>query len=136
MPLFPRPWPVPFTTSGEAHSTCNWQSPKLCFVAMLPVLFTVATPSLTSHRASPPLPLCHCDRSLPSNKTMASVGGGPGLTIRGSSFGGGISPCSAAKIGRVNWNKREVSARKRKLVVFIKGVHIKTSNRFAMRIRS
>src|SRR5215831_19019365 len=65
---------------------------------MPPEPLTVAAPSLTSQRAGPPsFWLTQRDKSLPSNKTMASDGGGPGSMTRGSSFGGGISPGSPAK---------------------------------------
>src|SRR6516165_162044 len=65
---------------------------------MPPVPLTVATPSLTSHRAEPPsFWLTQRDKSLPSNRTIASEGGGPASMTRGSSFGGGISPGSPAE---------------------------------------
>src|SRR5437879_5926280 len=65
---------------------------------MPPEPLTVAAPSLTSHRAGPPsFWLCQWDKSLPSNRTIASEGGGPASMTRGSSFGGGISPGSPAK---------------------------------------
>src|SRR5580658_1360738 len=52
---------------------------------MSPVPLTVATPSFTCHPALPLSSFCHCDKSVPSKSTMASAGGGPGLTTRGSS---------------------------------------------------
>src|SRR5687768_650442 len=82
MPLLPRPWPFPETFSGEAHSTCSWQSPNDCF-DVTPPPRTVAKPSFTSH-FSPP---CQADMLLPSNSTIASDGGppgGPGSTTFGS----------------------------------------------------
>src|ERR1035441_2839680 len=98
-PLLPLPCPSPFTSAGVAHSMCNWQSPKPCFVEIPPVPLTVATPSLTSHFAGPPsLSLFHLDRSSPSNRTIASEGGASGSTTRGSSFGGGISPSCAKRL--------------------------------------
>jgi hypothetical protein len=58
---------------------------------------TVATPSLTSHLAGPPsFSLFHCDKSFPSNNTMASDGGGPGSMTRGSALSG-VSPPSPAE---------------------------------------
>src|SRR5436190_23656883 len=96
IPLLPRPCPSPSTFSGVAHSTCNWQSPNSCFVEMLPVPLTVATPSFTSHLAGPFLSPFHCNKSFASNSTIASEGGGPGSIIRGSSFGGGISAVESA----------------------------------------
>src|SRR6266545_877409 len=52
---------------------------------MLPVPFTSIEPSPGSfHFASPPLAFCHFDRSLPSNRTIASDGGGPGSMTAGS----------------------------------------------------
>src|SRR6185312_11953654 len=83
-PLLPRPWPVPVAGTGADHSTCSWQSPKLCLVVMS-VSFTVATPSFTIHLS----PFSQAERSLPSNRMMASDGGAPhvlpGVTIGGSS---------------------------------------------------
>src|SRR2546427_6139760 len=65
---------------------------------MPPEPFTVAAPSLTSHRAGPPsFWLCQCEKSWPSNRMIASEGGGPASMTRGSSFGGGISPGSPAE---------------------------------------
>src|ERR1035441_6729175 len=97
-PLLPLPCPSPFTSAGVAHSMCNWQSPKPCLVEIPPVPLTVTTPSLTTHFAGPPsLSLFHWERSSPSNRTIASEGGGSGSTTRGSSLGGGISPSSAAR---------------------------------------
>src|SRR4051812_6600216 len=83
-PLFPRPWPLPMAGTGADHSTCSWQSPKLCLVVMS-VSLTVATPSFTIHLS----PFSHAERSLPSKRIIASEGGAPhvlpGLTIGGSS---------------------------------------------------
>src|SRR5207244_3039532 len=98
MPLLPRPCPLPLTSAGAAHSTCNWQSPKAFLVEMLPVPLTVATPSFTSHFAGPALSLCHWDKSLPPKRTIASEGGGPASTIFGSSLGGGISASGAGEL--------------------------------------
>src|SRR4051794_5257146 len=62
---------------------CSWQSPKLCFVRMSPRPI-VATPSFTVQLS----PFSHADRSLPSNRMIASDGGSalllPGLTTGGS----------------------------------------------------
>src|SRR3954451_15836277 len=83
-PLLPRPWLVPVAGVGEDHSTCSWQSPKLCLDVMS-VSFTMATPSFTIHLS----PFSQAERSLPSNRMIASEGGAPhvlpGFTIGGSS---------------------------------------------------
>src|SRR5689334_4043806 len=83
MPLLPRPWPLPDTFSGEAHSAWIWQSPNDCLLVTPPPR-TVATPSLICH-FSPPL---KADRSLPSNSTIASSGGPPGCP-GSTTFGSG-----------------------------------------------
>src|SRR3954463_737858 len=63
---------------------CNWQSPKLSFVLISPWP-TIATPSSTFQFS----PFSHFDKSLPSNRTVASDGGSafvfPGVTTGGSS---------------------------------------------------
>src|SRR5262245_54258499 len=82
-PLLPRPWLVPLGGVGADHSMCNWQSPNVCFVLMSES-FTVATPSFTTHLS----PFSQAERSLPSNRMIASDGGSasvlPGLMIGGS----------------------------------------------------
>src|SRR4051812_42997698 len=71
---------------------CNWQSPNSFLVEMLPVPFTSTYPSLIFHLAgSLGLVPRHSDKSFPLNRMIASAGGGPGSTIRGSSLGAGIS---------------------------------------------
>src|SRR5436190_21856701 len=98
MPLFPRPWPSPFTSEGAAHSTCNWQSPNSFFVEMLPVPLTVRMPALFSHFAGPPsFELFHWAKSVPSKRMIASEGGGPGSITFGSLFGAELSVWFAAK---------------------------------------
>src|SRR6266550_208454 len=55
----------------------SWTSPKTRRVMIGPVpAATSANPSRTSHFAGVPSCDCHCRRSLPSNSTMASAGGG------------------------------------------------------------
>ena len=57
------------------HSMCIWKSLNFCLVWISPFfLFTVKTPSCTSHSAAPPFTLSQAERSLPSNKTIASEG--------------------------------------------------------------
>src|SRR5437867_6251990 len=80
-PLLPRPWLSPSTFDGAAHSTCNWQSPNFSFVRIIPDFGTHSiAPSLTIHLVGTPTPSSdsHFDRSLPSNRTIASDGGFPG----------------------------------------------------------
>src|SRR4051812_8208059 len=61
---------------------------------MLPVPLTVMKPSSTFHFGSSPFSFFHCERSFPSNSTIASDGGGPGsITFGSASFG-----LSAAKV--------------------------------------
>src|SRR3954469_13234021 len=118
MPLFPRPWPSPLTSEGDAHSTCNWQSPNSRFVEMLPVPFTVNTPSLICHFAGPPsFELFHWAKSVPSKRMIASDGGGPGSIPFGSVFVAELSFWSAAK--QVTANKKIVRESKTRMVVFM-----------------
>src|SRR5580765_2485825 len=96
MPLLPRCCPTRDGSApvGVIHSTCNWISPNFSFVTSPPEPGTISTyPLSTFHRGSPiapPLPvLFHCERFLPSNKTIASEGGSsmamgnPGVILRG-----------------------------------------------------
>ena len=87
IPLLPRSCPSPVAGSGSRNSKCNWMSPN-SFVVWMSPLAEVATPSCTVQATGPPVPRSrHCDKSLPSNKTIASLGGVafslnvPGVTI-------------------------------------------------------
>src|SRR5207249_7495165 len=70
---------------GVAHSMWSWMSPRTRRVMIGPAPATTsAYPSRTSHFAGVPSCDCHCERSLPSNSTMASDGGGTGEIGRAS----------------------------------------------------
>src|SRR6185295_3605129 len=75
---------------------------------MLPVPLTSTTPSASFHLAAPPLSLRHFDRSLPSNRTRASDGGGPGSITFGS-----VSSIFSAATAKVTAHKQRNVARVR-----------------------
>src|SRR5262245_47824115 len=82
-PLLPRPWLLPSTFVGAAHSTCNWQSPNFSFVRIYPEPGTHSmAPFFTTHLVGTPSPssASHLDKSDPSNKITASEGGVPGCS--------------------------------------------------------
>src|SRR6187200_2982819 len=90
--------------------------PNASFVWMPPLPgATVRTPSATFHGAGPlPLSLAQCDRSLPSNRTMASDGGSPGfapgVTSGGSFEGSGIWPGTRACWAVIELTSRTIPA--------------------------
>src|ERR1043165_5079908 len=65
---------------------CNCMSPKVSFVVMLPLFGTHTTASPSIFHFASPLPLFHAERSLPSNKTIASAGGCDRFVRRQGSF--------------------------------------------------
>src|SRR5690606_32135654 len=90
-PLFPLFCPSPEIFSGDFHSRCICTSPKSRLVCMSPIPlpnFTVILPSLFNvHLTSEEsLGLTHSLKLVPSNKTIASLGGAPflpGVTVGG-----------------------------------------------------
>ena len=93
MPLLPFIWSVFFGPGcGVLNSMCNWQSPKYSRVCIGPEPGTMTiAPSSTFHFASTGRPSFtgehHFDKSLPSNKIIASDGASPGFSA-GTTLGG------------------------------------------------